>query len=226
MDGPLALVGARVPVLELAKSALRGRPRSGERPLVRDGGRQPIRAVQVGRRHDDARPPARPARSTENGRSVGTGRLPRGVSSWLAQPRAPDDGLVCATRSQLAPSVELARTLRRSRESVETIIEGRLSHGISESSSTTGNAPTKFVALDRYIWWRLSRSTCEKRGCDLQPDQRLVPRPGPARAHGHHPIPEGGVTMSRQIVGGLHVGRPHVRIERGMGDRAMTAPRP
>ena len=173
-----------------------------------------------------ARPPARPARSTENGRSVGTGRLPRGVSSWLAQPRAPDDGLVCATRSQLAPFVELARTLRRSRESVEATIEGRLSHSISESSSTTGNAPTKFVALDRYIWWRLSRSTCEKRGCDLQPDQRLVPRPGPARAHGHHPIPEGGVTMSRQIVGGLHVGRPHVRIERGMGDRAMTAPRP
>ncbi len=62
MDGPLALVGARVPVLELAKSALRGRPRSGERPLVRDGGRQPIRAVQVGRRHDDARPPARRGR--------------------------------------------------------------------------------------------------------------------------------------------------------------------
>ena len=29
-------------------------------------------------------------------------------------------------------------------------------------------------------------------------DPHLVPRPGPAQAHGHHPIPEGSVTMSRR----------------------------
>ena len=29
-------------------------------------------------------------------------------------------------------------------------------------------------------------------------DAGLVPRPGPASAHGHHPIPEGSVTMFRR----------------------------
>ena len=54
-------------------------------------------------------------------------------------------------------------------------------------------------------------------------DQRLVPRPGPAQAHGHYPISEGSLTMSRVTVGELYAGEP---LERGMGNRAITAPRP
>jgi RNA-directed DNA polymerase len=54
----------------------------------------------------------------------------------------------------------------------------------------------------------------------------LVPRPGPAPTHGHNPIPESCVTMSRTTVGELYAGKPHVQIERGMGNRAVMAPRP
>ena len=32
--------------------------------------------------------------------------------------------------------------------------------------------------------------------------------------------------MSRTIVGELYAGKPHVQIERGMGNRAVVAPRP
>ena len=68
----------------------------------------------------------------------------------------------------------------------------------------TGNAANKFVTLDRYVAWRLKRLLIKKRGRNLRAGQadrwtpHLVPRPGPAQAHGHHPLPEGCVTMSRR----------------------------
>ncbi len=35
----------------------------------------------------------------------------------------------------------------------------------------TGNAATKFVTLDRYVWWRLFRLMCKKRGRNLRAGQ-------------------------------------------------------
>lgn len=32
--------------------------------------------------------------------------------------------------------------------------------------------------------------------------------------------------MSRETLGELYAGKPHVQIERGMGNRVVTAPRP
>ena len=58
--------------------------------------------------------------------------------------------------------------------------------------------------LDRHVAWRLRRLLIKKRGRNLRagPDETmdgdLVPRPGPAQAHGHYPLPEGSVTMSRR----------------------------
>ncbi|MFI6931526.1 group II intron maturase-specific domain-containing protein [Streptomyces sp. NPDC050287] len=68
----------------------------------------------------------------------------------------------------------------------------------------TGNAADKFIELDRYVAWRLKRLLIKKQGPQptrrtggaLDPD--LVPRPGASPAHGHHPLPEGSVTMHRR----------------------------
>ncbi len=68
----------------------------------------------------------------------------------------------------------------------------------------TGNAGAKFVSLDHYVAWRLRRLLVKKRGppppCRIRGslDPHLVPRPGSAQAHGHYPLPEGCVTMSRR----------------------------
>ena len=53
----------------------------------------------------------------------------------LAARRALDDWLAYATRSQLAPFVKLARTIRRYRASIEATIEWKLTNGIAESNN-------------------------------------------------------------------------------------------
>ena len=51
--------------------------------------------------------------------------------------RALDDWLAYASRSQLAPFVKLARTIRRYRPSIEATIEWRLTNGIAESNNAS-----------------------------------------------------------------------------------------
>ena len=97
----------------------------------------------------------------------------------------------------------------------------------------TGNAADKFVSLDRYVAWRLKRLLIKKRGRNLRAgqarpmDEHLVPRPGPVQAHGHHPIPEGSVTMSRRpSVSRVRENRTH-GLKGGWGTgSALQAPRP
>src|ERR1700731_2045373 len=57
-------------------------------------------------------------------------------------------------------------------------------------------------------------------------DAHLVPRPGPVQAHGHHPIPEGGVTMSRRpSVSRMRENRTYGS-KGGWGTGLARAPRP
>jgi hypothetical protein len=56
-------------------------------------------------------------------------------SRLLAARRALDDWLAYASRSQLAPFVKLARTIRRYRASIEATIEWKLTNGIAESNN-------------------------------------------------------------------------------------------
>ena len=55
----------------------------------------------------------------------------------LAARRALDDWLAYASRSQLAPLVRLARTIRRYRASLEATIEWKLTNGIAESNNAS-----------------------------------------------------------------------------------------
>lgn len=55
----------------------------------------------------------------------------------LAAQRALDDWLAYASRSQLAPLVKLARTIRRYRASIEATIEWKLTNGIAESNNAS-----------------------------------------------------------------------------------------
>ena len=62
----------------------------------------------------------------------------------------------------------------------------------------------KFVTMDRYVAWRLKRLLLKKRGRNLRAGQAerwtrtWFHDQGLHQTHGHHPIPEGGVTMSRR----------------------------
>ncbi len=98
----------------------------------------------------------------------------------------------------------------------------------------TGNAADKFVQLDRHVAWRLKRLLIKKRGRNLRAGQAGrctrtwgVPRPGTTPAHGHHPIPEGGVTMSRRSsVSRMRENRTY-GLKGGWGTGlALRAPRP
>lgn len=55
----------------------------------------------------------------------------------LAARRALDDWLAYASRSQLAPFVKLARTIRTYRASIEATIEWKLTNGIAESNNAS-----------------------------------------------------------------------------------------
>jgi len=56
------------------------------------------------------------------------------LGSIIAARRALDDWLAYASKSRLAPFVELARTIRRYRASIEATIEWKLTNGIAESN--------------------------------------------------------------------------------------------
>ncbi len=51
-------------------------------------------------------------------------------------------------------------------------------------------------------------------------DARVVRGPGPLPTSWHHPLPGIGVVTTMKIIGEPCAGKPHARIERGMGKRA------
>src|SRR3954469_5767402 len=57
-------------------------------------------------------------------------------------------------------------------------------------------------------------------------ERGLVQRVGPVPGAGHCPISEDGVTHVRKIIGKPYAGKPHVRIERGMGKRTRESTAP
>src|SRR5438067_254134 len=57
-------------------------------------------------------------------------------------------------------------------------------------------------------------------------ERGLVQRAGLAPAARYCPIPEDGVTNVKKIIGKPYAGKPHVRIERGMGKRARKSTAP
>ena len=92
----------------------------------------------------------------------------------------------------------------------------------------TGNAADKFVDMDRYVTWRLKRLLIKKRGRNLRAgqadhwtrnwfhDQGLHQLMGtiPTRRRRNH---------VKKTVGKPYAGKPHVRIERGMGKQGRHA---
>jgi len=96
----------------------------------------------------------------------------------------------------------------------------------------TGNAADKFRCLDRHVGWPFEALAHQE--ARPQPEGRsgsslvggLVPRPGPAQAHGHYPLPQGCVTMSRRpSLSRVRENRTHgLKGEWGTG--LATAPRP
>src|ERR1019366_335397 len=54
---------------------------------------------------------------------------------FLAAVRALDEWVAYASRSKLAPFVQLARTIRHYRDSIEATLEWKLTNGISESNN-------------------------------------------------------------------------------------------
>ena len=90
----------------------------------------------------------------------------------------------------------------------------------------TGNAAFKFIAMDRYVTWRLKRWLVEKRRRNLRPGQAdtstrtSVPRPGPRRSSAPS-VPK----LRHQSTGPSpsRCGKPHARIERGMGTRSHSS---
>ncbi|RVX41316.1 group II intron maturase [Nonomuraea polychroma] len=96
----------------------------------------------------------------------------------------------------------------------------------------TGNAAIKFRQVDNYVVMRLRSLTVEERG--LQPargtgpavDGGLVQRAWPVSIARHHPLSEGGVTMSRRSsVSGMRETHTY-GLKGGWGSGLARAPRP
>ncbi len=92
----------------------------------------------------------------------------------------------------------------------------------------TGNAAYKFVELDRYVAWRLKRLLIKKRGRNLRAGQadRWTRSGSTTRAC----TSSWALSDTRRqrnhvqkTVGEPCAGKPHARIERGMGNRACSA---
>lgn len=89
----------------------------------------------------------------------------------------------------------------------------------------TGNASDKFVALDRHVAWRLKRLLIKKRAATCAPVRRTVGhRPGSTtRDYTSSWAPSDTRRRRNHVqktVGKPYAGKPHVRIERGWGNRA------
>ena len=91
----------------------------------------------------------------------------------------------------------------------------------------TGNAVIKFTQADDYVVWRLRMLMVKKRGRNLRRAGRggrksgltgtACAAPSAIRRQRNH---------ARKIIGKPDAGKPHVRIERGMGKRARTGTAP
>ena len=95
----------------------------------------------------------------------------------------------------------------------------------------TGNAATSSSPWT--VTWRGDLTACSSRSgvatyvpARRHLDPHLVPRPGPAQAHGHYPLPEGCVTMSRRpSESRVRENRTH-GLKGGWGTGPASAPRP
>ena len=95
----------------------------------------------------------------------------------------------------------------------------------------TGNAADKFRQIDRYVVWRLVRLLIKKRGRNLRAGQAdSGPRTGSTGTACTGCAAPSATRRLRnhvkKIIGKPCAGKPHARIERGMGKRAAAAPRP
>ena len=96
----------------------------------------------------------------------------------------------------------------------------------------TGNAAIRFNQIDWYVVGRLRGLMRKRYGRNLRPgqsshlDARVVRGPRPLPPAWHHPLPGNSVVTIMKIIGKPCAGKPHARIERGMGKRALMAPRP
>jgi RNA-directed DNA polymerase len=90
----------------------------------------------------------------------------------------------------------------------------------------TGNAAIKFVRIDRYVVSRLCRLMIKRYGRPLRPGQwRIWTREwfethGLYRLRGTNALSGTRVVTTRKTIGEPCAGKPHARIERGMGKRA------
>ena len=92
--------------------------------------------------------------------------------------------------------------------------------------------PTSSATLDRHVAWRLYRLLVKKRGRNLRAGQAArwteawFHDQGLHKLSRHHPLPEGGVTMSRRpSVSRVRENRTH-GLKGGWGNGPATAPRP
>jgi hypothetical protein len=84
------------------------------------------------------------------------------------------------------------------------------------------------------VLWEAWRRVLRNRGAGAQPacrsgravERGLVHRDGLVPVTGHYPLSKDGVTHVKKIIGKPYAGKPHVRIERGMGNRARKSTAP
>jgi hypothetical protein len=95
----------------------------------------------------------------------------------------------------------------------------------------TGNAAIKFRQADDYVVWRLRTLMIRKRGRNLHAGQAEAWQRNGSTGTGF----TGSAALSairgrrnhvKKIIGKPYAGKPHVRIERGWGNRPAKAPRP
>ena len=95
----------------------------------------------------------------------------------------------------------------------------------------TGNAAGKFLQADRYVAWRLRTLMVKKRGRNLHAGQAGQWTEEWFNGHGLYRLPARSAIRRqrnhvKKIIGKPYAGKPHVRIERGMGKRACSGTAP
>ena len=88
----------------------------------------------------------------------------------------------------------------------------------------TGNAGYKFTQADRYVAWRLRRLMIQKRAATCTPGKPTSGHASGSRATACTASAVPSAIRRRRnhvkkIIGKPYAGKPHVRIERGMGNR-------
>ena len=95
----------------------------------------------------------------------------------------------------------------------------------------TGNAATKFRQIDRYVVWRLRACWSRSGDATCAPGRPISgPRTGStSRASTGSAAPSATRRLRNHVkktIGKPCAGKPHARIERGMGKQASRAPAP